>query len=1316
MRLKNTFAQGKLNKDIDERLVPKGQYVHAENIRMSNSESSDIGAIENVLGNEQASTLGLTNACTIGSYSDDSNQKIYWFVTSDTKDMIMEYNVLTSTVMSVLESTNPNGTLNFSKDNLITGINIIFNEDTDKNLLAWTDNLNPPRITNIQRAKGYGLDNFTEDDISVIKCPPLEAPTTTLQKLDIPDNNIKEKFLSFAYRYQYLDGEYSALSPFTYYQFSPKESNINFQTFENEGMVNDFNAVDIGFNTGSKNVTNVQIVVKESNSNNLYVVETLNKTSNGWADNSVENILFSNNKQYTVLPEDELFRQYDNVPLMALAQEVIGNRLLYANYLEGYDMTDINGNPVELDLEVSVNSVAPRSAELTYVQETNTRARLVASSSVALSGLLNQGGLLNFEISAEGVGNSTTPIVFSTQYTLDQDYANLFFLLDNPTFIEFQQRSFDEVFISEYLKSLPATWALVSVDTPTFIDHDSSDTIMIELPTITINQDGTNVQHTFSILEETNALFSTGGVTSPTLKSNRDYEVGIIYRDKCGRSSTVITSTNNTVHVPASASDLINTLEVTVKSPPPSWADSYKVVVKQSQGVYQTLYTSIFYEDGLFRWVKLEGDNKDKVKEGDILTIKADTREVKNELIQTKVIEIKEQDANFIDTNSTPEESGLYMKIKPEGFDLNATGNAFRDFRDENLLRYPVKSPTRPAFTEDGTSTGVPLRLEPGSRVGIEIRFDAGGSIQFFEEYIETFTVQGSYASVEDWFEAEVETLGTFGDNFTRGGKGVGYGFENNRFFVWSHRDGTASQDIRTTNVWKISFVEAIPIFETQPQVISENIFYETEETLKIINNLHEGNTQNQTPNLDAVSRIGFFNAYSQGNGAESYQVRDAFNSPFLNIDYRPTTTSVEGYKAARKFADITYSEPYNENTNINGLNEFNLSLANFKEDIDKRYGSIQKLFNRDTNLLVFQENKVSYVLFGKDLLVNADGTSNITSTESVLGQQVPYTGEWGISRNPESFAFDGFNIYFTDAKNGSVMRLGTNGLTEISNHGMRRWFKDQFRDAIDDKKYGAFDPYHDQYVLSVTNPDFTLTFDEKPKGWTSFHSYTPENMVGMNNRFFSFNNGDIYEHHSLNVGRNTYYNVFYPSKLSTVMNDDPSVIKELLNVSLEGNSPWETEALAYVDDRENFIRSTIAPVEYDQREGHWYAHARRNEDDTHLDSKSSYGIGLIDFFSATTITLVGGSDLLCVGDRVFTESNQLLGTIVGILTTDGITVLTFATLPTLTSGTYVFGKKSARLEGGNLRGYTTRFNLTSNEVTRVELFALNSKVIKSFT
>ena len=150
----------------------------------------------------------------------------------------------------------------------------------------------------------------------------------------------------------------------------------------------------------------------------------------------------------------------------------------------------------------------------------------------------------------------------------------------------------------------------------------------------------------------------------------------------------------------------------------------------------------------------------------------------------------------------------------------------------------------------------------------------------------------------------------------------------------------------------------------------------------------------------------------------------------------------------------------------VNRLNEFNLSLANFKY-LDKEFGSIQKLHARDTDLIVFQENKVSQVKYGKNLLYDAVGGSQVASIPEVLGTQISYPGEYGISKNPESFSVWGDNLYFTDSRRGAVLNMQGDQIVDISSNGMKRYFKDLMSSYSDTQKLGGYDPLNDMYILS---------------------------------------------------------------------------------------------------------------------------------------------------------------------------------------------------------------------------------------------------------
>lgn len=1368
MRLKNTFVQGKINKDIDERLLPKGQYPHAENIRVANTDSSDMGAVENVMGNEKLTTLNLTNGTTIGSFSDDSNQKLYWFVTSDTKDLVIEYNVKDNIISTLLESLKPNSLLNFNVNNLITGVVKIINGQSDKDLLIWTDDLNPPRMINIERAKTYATDGFIEDDISLIKKPPRSAPTVMLINTDTNvEDNLKDKFLSFAYRYKYLDGEYSALSSFTKYMFSPKSFNLDFQTMDNNGMINKFNAVNIFFNTGDERVTDIEVVSKESNSNKLSIIERFNKSELGLLNNLITSFEFSNNKKYTSLPEDELFRTYDNVPLKAKSLESINNRLIFGNYVDGYDMVDFNGDDITNNYSLDLlHTSSSNDLDVTIGTDVITDDYI----DIDTTGVIFYKGVkLGLDISIDEVGGVNNfkeyfeyeslrdfePYVEIEGIPVSDDY-----IVDSP---DFKNTFLESLFVRlKEFYPLPANSRFSDGDVGSgfvnfeVIDYNSS-YIRLKTPKLeykTYDDDiFTNLLSTTIVDWKFNSetLAQLSNLPESSLKTDRSYEVGIVYMDEYNRTSPVFTNVNNTVFVEQKYSALQNkiTIDIPINDKPPVWADRYKFVVKQTKGDYHVVYTNYIYSEDDYVWVLLEGDNKNKIREGDEIIIKREGDKIYEDVIKTKVLSVESKDSNFITGNfettgtyEIKERQGLYFKIKAASFPLNILDNTSYYEEENNFSRVSgvLAMSWLDLFTTfDDLNNPVEVEITAGSLITIKLdsrfNYDAGWSSYEFEK---EYTVLKNYPSFEEWFNENVTSMFTEdGDDYlpkVNVRRGLpdryieGYLFTpavaDNKLYL--EVEGFESGGSGGRNGYlevgvNITKSGGTVVFETVPDDSDVNIFYETEQTFDIIDNKYQGNVQNQTDSLPAKIELDFYNCYSFGNGVESYKYQDGFNTKYLNIDLRPSATSIEKFKQVRRYADLTYSEPYNENNNINGINEFNLSRANYKEDIDKKYGYIQHLYSRDTDLVVFQEDKVSKVLYGKDLLMNADGTSNVTSIENVLGQQVTFKGEYGISRNPESFAYDGYNIYFTDAKRGAVMRLSNNGLQEISNNGLRQFFKDKFKDSIDDYKIGMIDPYQDQYVLSVKDgtDNYTLTYDEKVKGWTSFHSFIPDYMIGMNSKFFSFKNGDLYIHHSPNISRNNYYGVNYPSKLSLVFNDSPSDIKELQAISLEGNYSWETLIKAYISNVDDFTQTTIHDVEFVKKEGIWYAYARRNEDINQEDSKSMYGIGSILTIDGLNITINGKSDIMVIGDSLIKGSNMtMIGNIISSSydSSLNITTLGLSSVTGLVIGDFVAGKKNPRIEGGNLRGYSLRLDLETSVTNKVELFAVNAEVMKSYT
>ena len=92
--IKNTFIQGKMNKDLDERILPNGQYRNAMNVEVSTSEGSNVGTVQNILGNDTIEQfIPSAGYKCVGSISNEKTNSLYWFVKGNTIDAVLEYSM-----------------------------------------------------------------------------------------------------------------------------------------------------------------------------------------------------------------------------------------------------------------------------------------------------------------------------------------------------------------------------------------------------------------------------------------------------------------------------------------------------------------------------------------------------------------------------------------------------------------------------------------------------------------------------------------------------------------------------------------------------------------------------------------------------------------------------------------------------------------------------------------------------------------------------------------------------------------------------------------------------------------------------------------------------------------------------------------------------------------------------------------------------------------------------------------------------------------------------------------------------------------------
>jgi hypothetical protein len=327
-------------------------------------------------------------------------------------------------------------------------------------------------------------------------------------------------------------------------------------------------------------------------------------------------------------------------------------------------------------------------------------------------------------------------------------------------------------------------------------------------------------------------------------------------------------------------------------------------------------------------------------------------------------------------------------------------------------------------------------------------------------------------------------------------------------------------------------------------------------------------------------------------NAAKQWAIEEAritggFNNTTTDFGVKAYIVDADNNASVRGNS-LIYSGVFNSRTGVNNTNQFSVG-EDITKSLDPANGTIQKLYAEDTNLIIFQENKVSRALIDKDAIYSAEGGGTVTSSKVVIGQVQAYAGNYGISRNPESFAVYGYRKYFADKDRNAVLRLSQDGITEISEYGMIDFLRDEMN-SIDSyiygngKIFGGWDIHNKQYIVSLqknkANPDksySTLAFDESVQGFTSFFTYAPEQIISIKNKFFTIKDGRLWQHYSVNSPRGSFYGVVSPSKITFVFNGNPSISKIFHTINYEGSNGWQVDSFVSDSTGSDLFGSTYS-------------------------------------------------------------------------------------------------------------------------------------------
>ena len=314
----------------------------------------------------------------------------------------------------------------------------------------------------------------------------------------------------------------------------------------------------------------------------------------------------------------------------------------------------------------------------------------------------------------------------------------------------------------------------------------------------------------------------------------------------------------------------------------------------------------------------------------------------------------------------------------------------------------------------------------------------------------------------------------------------------------------------------------------------------------------------------------------------EESRIRGGYNNTSVDFGVKAYLVEDEPNQSL-KSSSLIHSGIFNSRTGVNQTNQFSVA-EDITRTIDPANGSIQKLYAEDTNLIIFQENKVSKSLIDKDAIYSAEGNASVTSRNLVIGQNVAYAGEYGISTDPESFAVNGYRKYFADRDQNVVCRLSMDGITVISDYGMTDYFRDKLSNASPNI-IGGWDSHNKQYVVSLPQEGSaaseiqTLAFDETSKGWTSFFDYVPNQIFSLNNNYFTAKGGKIYQHYEFapnSNSRSVFYGVTKNSNVTIVFNGAPSMVKNFQTINYEGDAGWVMDSFKTNTDLTLPITSSV--------------------------------------------------------------------------------------------------------------------------------------------
>ena len=1169
-RQKQTFNR-RLDQDTEPRLLDQGKYRAAKNARVGTSNRNNVGAVESAPSNALATYTfpSGTNKC-IGTCQDVKNNAIiYCYFNSNGNHRILRLDANTNAITNILPTTWNVSVLGWTSGTRLWNMRIVETGDTQIMFFHAVQGV-PMRINlgiSALRPNPYTL---TIDDITVARKPPLTAPSFLFADINNNINFVNDNNLQFRYRYIYENGEKSTLGPWS--SLSVPDGN-------------NYSHIAVTFNSGVKGVSKVELTVRIGNgvsgtgteNTTEYIWKVWEKELNLDNTNYTENFYFT--ETFTAISQNESNKLFDQVPQLVGCQEIVqSNQIIYGDVTEGYD------NPV---VSATLEATYKTSGIIQFSNSANTFDLARYTSIIPTKGVLHM-------ITQHG-----SKFIHYYYELSQQDLASY---PDNMG-----------VLLVRILGYIGCNYTYNS--TTNILSKSSGDTLskLVLIPTTQIE----------------------------LLKSNR----------YSATASTVTTSKYSTPYTESGyKARLVFTLKM-ASSPATLAVNIFKNgVLYASQNISATISFQSFDIAFLVR-AEIGDELNFSITGGSFLN----------------AIQVQSLTEYFLGGVSNFNKSGFKLGSSADFgvvyYDqyLRSSGVVVKETVSFN---YDLDNPSTWQFENNNPTKGflgqakITITSRPPSWAAYYQIVTSGSRILNFEQFV------GNVQSVSDKTEITFDSLGSYdiaiGD-IIRIVAVSAFDQTNGQNSQYCYNDPTISPvnpiqfdkpvmrfhsvesfDISTNKITTdIGFYDDANQFGAvlnnnrliievmKPKPSSSEFFFEFGSLYEIgnqgaANRYHKANIQNQ----DAVDPIAIPAIIETTSGPVWYRFSNRINITlpasnhqidkfFYILSYSSTDDRESNYWDQGRPQIETPSQRQQripwlyrwgnqllQDTQVNGMSSFD--SGNYGV-LSARFGALTGMREIGYTLKMIQEQNYNSAFIGRRQIQNADGSTQLVVTDSLIGSVNPSEEMYG-TKYPGSIIANGRRLYWLDTIKGCVVREAGNQPFRISDYGMVRYWRDACRqiEVLGYEVLTGWD-WQTESLFITRKSDLiasgeTINFYDPEResgeaGWVSEHDF--KNAAGLfvdmygfvGKTFTSTLASGVYIHNSVN----SYLNLYGQAKtfsITSIFNPELDTEKVFLAHWMKANQSLAKSIFTVPVSAQNpnGMRTYLVPGNYAVREAQYFA------------------------------------------------------------------------------------------------------------------------------